>query len=53
MGLFEIFLGQCHLGENVNVAVAAYVKTEARLKLFKNVGAASSFIDTYLRSEDR
>jgi phosphatidylglycerophosphatase A len=32
--LLVVFLRQCYHGENVNVAVAAYVTTQARLKLY-------------------
>ena len=58
MGLLEVFRRQCYHGENVNVTVAAYVTTQALLKLyeyFSKLGESVLYYDTdcYLRSEGR
>jgi hypothetical protein len=49
MGLLEIFRRQCCSRENVNVEVAAYVTTQARLKLYvywSKLGQSVLYCDT-------
>jgi len=49
MGLLEIFQRQCYHWENFNVAVAAYVTTQAWLKLYgylRKLGKSVLYCDT-------
>ena len=44
MGILEIFRGECARMKNVNVAVAAYVTNQARLKLYEYLRVLGEFL---------